>query len=154
MSHGGELFGITYQKGEVIFHQGDFGDTMFIIQSGAVEISRSQNSHKNVLALLEKGDFFGEMALIDKHPRTATATSISNSRLLPLTRLTLMERIRHDPGVVIHLLKTLCERINNTNRMLHEIVEADESLRLILENGRKGSGEATEQASVSSPGKP
>ena len=154
MSHGGELFGITYQKGELIFHQGDFGDTMFIIQSGAVEISRSQNSHKNVLALLEKGDFFGEMALIDKHPRTATAISISNSRLLPMTRLTLMERIRHDPGVVIHLLKTLCERINNTNRMLHEIVEADESLRLVLENGRTGPGEAVEQGPIFSTGRP
>ena len=86
MSQDGELFGITYQKGEVIFSQGEFGDTMFIIQSGAVEISQSQNLHKNILALLEKGDFFGEMALIDRHPRTATAISISNSRLLPMTR--------------------------------------------------------------------
>jgi F420-non-reducing hydrogenase small subunit len=154
MSQSGELFGITYQKGEVIFNQGDFGDTMFIIQSGAIEISRLQNSHKNVLALLEKGDFFGEMALIDRHPRTATATSISNSRILPLTRLSLMERIRHDPGVVIHLLKTLCERINNTNRMLHEIVESDEALRLILDNKRAGSDETAEKSFIYSPGEP
>jgi F420-non-reducing hydrogenase small subunit len=140
MSQGGELFGITYRKGEVIFNQGDPGDTMFIIQSGAVEISRSQNSQKSVLALLEKGDFFGEMALIDRHPRAAAATAISHSRLLPLTRLSLMERIRHDPGVVIHLLKTLCERINNTNRMIREMVDGDESLRILLEDRYEGPG--------------
>ena len=148
MSQGGELFGITYRKGEVIFNQGDPGDTMFIIQSGAVEISRSQNSQKSVLALLEKGDFFGEMALIDKHPRAATATAISHSHLLPLTRLSLMERIRHDPGVVIHLLKTLCERINNTNRMIREMVDGNESLRMLLEDRYESSVELPESDSA------
>ncbi|HMK49628.1 MAG TPA: cyclic nucleotide-binding domain-containing protein, partial [Thermodesulfovibrionales bacterium] len=134
MSPGGELFGVTYRKGEVIFNQGEPGDTMFIIQSGAVEISRFENSHKSVLALLEKGDFFGEMALIDKHPRAATAMAISQSRLIPLTRTSLLERIRHDPGVVIHLLKTLCKRIDNTNRMITEMVDNDESLRTLLDD--------------------
>jgi CRP-like cAMP-binding protein len=53
LSQGEELFGITYEKGEVIFHQGDQGDTMYIIQSGAVEISQLQGEQKTVLALLE-----------------------------------------------------------------------------------------------------
>ena len=144
MSQDGELFGITYRKGEVIFNQGDSGDTMYIIQSGAVEISHRQGDQKKVLALLERGDFFGEMALIDKHPRTAAATAISRSRLLPLTRVSLMDRIRHDPSVVIHLLKTLCERINNTNRMLQSIVEGNEALRSILEKGRMASDKTPE----------
>jgi CRP-like cAMP-binding protein len=62
MSQGEDLFGITYDKGEVIFQQGTPGDTMYIIQSGAVEISQLQGDRKKVLALLERGDFFGEMA--------------------------------------------------------------------------------------------
>jgi len=144
MSQDGELFGLTYRKGEVIFNQGESGDTMYIIQSGAVEISHRQGDKKNVLALLERGDFFGEMALIDKHPRTAAATAISRSRLIPLTRISLMDRIRHDPSVVIHLLKTLCDRINNTNRMLQSIVEGNEALRSMLEKNRTASDETSE----------
>ncbi len=158
MSQDGELFGLTYRKGEVIFRQGDSGDTMYIIQSGAVEISHEQGDKKQVLALLERGDFFGEMALIDKHPRTATATAIGRSRLLPLTRVSLLDRIRHDPSVVLHLLKTLCERINTTNRMLQSIVEGNETLRLILDKGRMAVDEPPEPtdavADKSSPSQP
>ncbi len=68
MSQDEDLFGITFDKNDVIFHEGDMGDTMYIIQSGIVEISRIKDCNKNVLAILEKGNFFGEMALIDKCP--------------------------------------------------------------------------------------
>ena len=129
MEQGEELFGITYEKSDVIFQQGDLGDTMYIIQSGAVEISQHQDGKKNVLALLEHGNFFGEMALVDQHPRSATATSITRSRLVPFTRRSLMERIRHDPGVVIHLLKTLTERTLQTNQRLRKLIQGDEYLR-------------------------
>lgn len=146
MSQGEEIFGITYEKGEVIFHQDDQGDTMYIIQSGAVEISQLQGEQKTVLALLERGDFFGEMALIDKHSRSATATAINRSRLLPLTRISLMDRIRHDPGVVIHLLKTLCKRIMDTNLLLRTKVQSNENLRFILESKRRENATITRQA--------
>ena len=154
LSQGEELFGITYEKGEVIFHQGDQGDTMYIIQSGAVEISQLQGEQKTVFALLEQGDFFGEMALIDKHSRSAAATAISHSRLLPLTRISLMDRIRHDPGVVIHLLKTLCKRITDTNLLLRTKVQNDENLRFILESKRREDARITQQADNEKIGKP
>ena len=91
MSNSEDLFGITYRKGDVIFNEGDMGDTMYIIQSGVVEISHIKDGNRNVLAILEKGNFFGEMALIDSRTRSATATSISRSRLLLLARDTLKE---------------------------------------------------------------
>ena len=146
MTHGEDLFGITFKKGETIFSQGDMGDTMYVIQSGAVEISQYRNNAKTVLALLERGGFFGEMALIDNHPRSASATAISPCRLLPLTRSSLTERIRRDPGVVVHLLKTLCERINDTNLTLKTKVQNDERLRFILESGRRETEVARRQA--------
>jgi F420-non-reducing hydrogenase small subunit len=146
MSRGEDLFGITFAKGEIVFSQGDMGDTMYIIQSGAVEISQSRNGSKAVLALLERGGFFGEMALIDNHPRSASATAISRCRLLPLTRASLTERIRHDPGVVIHLLKTLCERINDTNLILKTKIQNDERLRFVLESRRRETEETGRQA--------
>jgi len=137
MNQSEDLFGITYNKGDVIFREGDMGDNMYIIQSGAVEISRIKDGVKHVLAILENGNFFGEMALIDSRSRSATATSISRSRLLLLTRDTLMERVRKDPGVVIHLLNTLCKRLTETNLSLRNRVLGDEQLRFALECRRR-----------------
>lgn len=137
MNQSEDLFGITYNKGDVIFREGDLGDNMYIIQSGAIEISRQRDGVKHVLAILESGNFFGEMALIDSRPRSATSTAISQSRLLLLTRNTLIERVRKDPGVVIHLLNTLCRRLTETNISLRNRILGDEQLRFALENRRK-----------------
>ncbi len=135
MSAGEDLFGISFEKGTVIFKEGDEGETLYIIQSGAVEISQERERKKHVLALLEQGDFFGEMALIDKHRRSATATTISRCRLLPFTRASLMERIRQDPAVILHLLTTLCHRITQTNQHMQTIVQGSEALRTFVRSG-------------------
>lgn len=132
MSTDSDLFGMRCEKGTVIFREGEDGDTMYIIQSGAVEISRDKHGKKVVLALLEEGDFFGEMALIDRHIRSATATAVSPCRLLTFTRSSIMERIRQDPGVVMHLLSTLCRRITDTNHRLLSLVQSGETLRAFI----------------------
>ncbi|MFH0825618.1 MAG: cyclic nucleotide-binding domain-containing protein, partial [Pseudomonadota bacterium] len=80
-----ELFGKKYEKGEVVFKEGDSGDTMFVVQSGEVEISRIRDDRKLILAVLKRGEFFGEMALMDNQPRSATATVVRKSRLLPIS---------------------------------------------------------------------
>jgi len=128
MNKGEEIFGTVYEQGEVVFRQGELGDTMYIIQSGAVEVSQLRDDRKVVLSLLERGDFFGEMSLIDKHPRTATVTTIHRTRLLPLTRDSFLERARVDPGVVLHLLRGLSKRIEKTNNTIRSIIEGDETL--------------------------
>jgi CRP-like cAMP-binding protein len=136
VAHGEELFGLVYERGTIVFHQGDPGDTMYVVQSGAVEVSRLQGDRDVVLAVLERGDFFGEMALLDDHPRSATVTAIRRTRLLPLTRTSLLERVRQDPGVALHLLKALSHRIEQTDRLLRNLVEGDETLRTALEASR------------------
>ncbi len=139
MEKGEELFGTIYQKGEVVFTKGELGDTMYIIQSGAVEVSHLQDDKKVVLAFLERGDFFGEMSLIDKHPRTATVIAIHRTRLLPFTRGSFLERVSHDPGVALHLLRGLSQRLVKTARLLRSTVEGDEPLLSIMENIRRES---------------
>lgn len=132
MSSESGLFGMRCEKGTVIFREGEDGETMYIIQSGAVEISRDKRGEKAVLAILEEGDFFGEMALVDRHVRSATATAVSPCRLLACTRSSIMERIRRDPGVVMHLLSTLCRRIADTNRRILSLVRGNETLRAFV----------------------
>jgi len=132
MDKGQEFFGTVYEKGEAVFRQGDHGDTMFVIQSGAVQISRSDKDKEVTLAVLERGDFFGEMALLDSRPRSASVKTIQRSRLLPLTRQTLLTKVKDNPAILMQLLATLSVRIEKTNRMLRGVVGGRESLRRAL----------------------
>ena len=91
------LFEKIYEKGEVIFHQGDPGDEMHIIQSGAVEVSSMRDGCKVVLTILEKEDFFGEMALIAGEPRSASAKVCSPVRLRSVRGEDMLSGIRSDP---------------------------------------------------------
>jgi F420-non-reducing hydrogenase small subunit len=137
MSTGEELFGSIYERGAVIFRQGEPADRMYVVQSGAVEITWGHRKQDIVLNVIERGDFFGEMALIDNRPRSATATVIRRARLLPITCTSLLERIRKDPGgVTLRLLKVLCHRIGRADGRLRAMVDADETLRIALEGSR------------------
>jgi F420-non-reducing hydrogenase small subunit len=113
---GEDLFGFLCEKGDTVFRQGDPGDTMYLIQTGAIEISSARDGGEIVLALLEKGDFFGEMVLLDSLPRSTTAKAIAPTRLLPLTRESLLDRLRSDPTVALHLLRAFSRRIEKTGR--------------------------------------
>jgi len=113
---GEDIFGFLCERGETVFRQGDPGDAMYLIQTGAVEISSVRNGGEVVLALLEKGDFFGEMVLLDSLPRSTTARAIAPTRLLPLTRESLLDRLKSDPTVALHLLRAFCRRIERTSR--------------------------------------
>jgi F420-non-reducing hydrogenase small subunit len=136
MSQSQELFGSIYERGDIVFRQDDPGDTMYIIQCGAVEVSQRRGKREVILACLERDDFFGEMALIDDQPRSATVTVIRRARLLPLTRTSLLKRVHEDPGVALHLLKVLCNRIKFVDHRLEEMVDANETFRLTLEDSR------------------
>jgi len=132
MSHEEELYGTVYEPGTVIFRQGEPGDTLYLIQSGAIEYSYKQGEVETVLTILEKGDFFGEMALFGQERRPATAKATCRTRLLPLTRASLLERVQHDPGVAFHLLRGLYLRIQHADRQVQQAVENNEVLRLAL----------------------
>jgi F420-non-reducing hydrogenase small subunit len=146
MNHEEELYGSIFEPGTVIFHQGEPGDTLYLIQSGAVEYSYKQGDTETVLTILEKGDFFGEMALFGQELRPATARAARQTRLLPLTRDSLVERVQNDPGVALHLLRGLYLRIQHADRQIQQAVENDEVLRLAL---AKGEGEPEAPAPVS-----
>lgn len=134
MSNEEDLYGPVFEPGTVIFRQGEPGDTLYLIQSGAVEYSYKQGDTETVLTILGKGDFFGEMALFGEVRRPATAKATQQTRLLPLTRASLLERVQHDPGVALHLLKGLYLRIQHGDRQIQRAVENNEVLRLALAN--------------------
>ncbi len=135
MESGPELFGKIYRKGESIFHQDEPGDEMYIIQSGAVEVSVFQDHRKLVLALLGKGDFFGEMALLDSKPRSATVTAITRTRLLTLSREIFLERANYNPAIILHVLQAICRRIDRMTGQIRTMIDGDEALREMVSVG-------------------
>jgi CRP-like cAMP-binding protein len=131
-----EIFGKRYEKGEIIFREGDAGDTMYVIMSGEVEISRERKGERTVLARMKRGEFFGEMSLMDDMPRSATVTALHRTRLLPMTRRSLFERAEEDPAVLVRMLGALSTRILKANPLIQSLVKSDETLGRAWAEGR------------------
>lgn len=123
---GGTLdrFRRTYPAGAVIFRQGDPGHDMFILQQGQVEICQLMGGEEKRLALLEKGDFFGEMALLEDYPeRSATAKAVTLTHVLQLRGSDFEELVQTKPRVALKMMAKLSERLRESNRRLAEILE-------------------------------
>lgn len=109
----------VYREGEVIFVEGDIGRALFVLESGRVELTKTGADGKPVfLHALQPGDFFGEMALLESLPRTATATAVEKSRLHLLYKSKLDALLSSNPriGVTImsHLARLLSARLRRT----------------------------------------
>jgi CRP/FNR family cyclic AMP-dependent transcriptional regulator len=98
----------VYQKGEHVFHQGDTGDAVFVLTEGRVKvISASENGDEMILATLQPPDVFGELALIDGGPRSASIQTLEPTTVLTLTRATLLDLMSRQPGVTDVVLRSL-----------------------------------------------
>ena len=108
--------GRVYRDGEQIIRQGDSGESMYVVQSGRVEVvQHGKDGSEQHLAYLEAGDFFGEMSVFEKEVRSATVRSAGEARVLQIDRKTLLRRIREDPLLAVNLLKTMSRRIRYLN---------------------------------------
>ena len=116
-----EEFVRRFSAGSVIFKEGDPGVEMFIIQQGQVAISRRIGRQVRQLAVLEKGDFFGEMALLEDYPeRSATAKALSDVEVLQLRGADLELLVRRRPSVALRMMAKLSERLREANRRVEE----------------------------------
>jgi CRP-like cAMP-binding protein len=109
------------EAGSVIFMRGDPGDALCGIVSGRVRISTSRAGGKEVfLNLLGPGDTFGEIALLDGKPRTATATAISRTELTVIRRELFLSLLRAEPQLAAHLIQLLCQRVRWTAELTED----------------------------------
>ena len=100
-----------FSKGDVIIKEGNPGREMYIIQSGSVEVTKSDGNREVVLATLSRGDFFGEMAILENTNRTATVKAIETSRLLVLTTGNFMIKLKKDPTFAFQIMQKMSKRI-------------------------------------------
>lgn len=106
-------------RGEVLFHEGDHGDHMFVLQSGRVRITKYVGGEDRVLAELEAGEFFGEMAILNHEPRAATATAVEPSVLLVYDKAAFEQLLLGNPNIAVRMVYKLAERLRRTNDLLH-----------------------------------
>lgn len=111
-----------YRRGEVIFHRGDLGDTLHLIESGLVKISEeSLSGSEAFINTLRAGQTFGELGLIDGAERSATATALEPTITLVLTREPILELIDTDPAFRHALIGALANEIRRVTRRLAEL---------------------------------
>ncbi len=105
-----------YEPDAIVFSQGDPGDSLYGVVTGKVRISASTREGKEMfLNIMEPGDTFGEIALLDGNPRTATATTTAACELMIIPRAHFLALLQREPTVAIHLLQLLCQRIRWTS---------------------------------------
>lgn len=112
----------TYGSGEVIFREGDLGTEMFIIQEGEVHIIKHINGESHLLSKLERGDFFGEMAVLESVPRTADAVAASDVRAVVINGARFDEMLRKNPEVAVRIIRKYSKRLREANSLLERLV--------------------------------
>jgi CRP/FNR family transcriptional regulator, cyclic AMP receptor protein len=111
----------SYEENTIIFMRGDPGDSLCGVVTGRVRISASRAGGKEVfLNIMEPGDAFGEIALLDGSPRTATATAIARTELMILQREAFFALLRTEPQLAEHLIQLLCKRVRWTAEQMED----------------------------------
>jgi CRP/FNR family cyclic AMP-dependent transcriptional regulator len=109
-----------YRKSEIIFEEGSTGGEMYLIHSGRVLLSVKRDEAKQVpLIVLNPGDFFGEMALVDDSPRSTTASAVDDdTELIVMDRARFLFMVRQQPEFALSLMHTLCQRLRDMDTRL------------------------------------
>lgn len=135
MGEGDQLFarfGRTFQPGEVLFREDEPGNTMFVIQSGSVRITKSTRDGTKTLAILGPGEFFGEMAILNAKPRTATAEAESAVRVLEIDAKTFGQMVVSNAEIAVRMITKLARRLDSANALIEVLMHRDPKARVIL----------------------
>ena len=125
---------INFQKGQQILVDGDRGEEMYVIAHGAVEVSKVINGERVTLNKFARGDFFGEMSLLEGVPRSADAFALEDTKLLSISAGGLLLKIRRDPTFALEMLQSLSAKLRlSTEKYSEEYAKGrtrDETLML------------------------
>jgi CRP/FNR family cyclic AMP-dependent transcriptional regulator len=120
-----QRFSRTYAPGAAICREGEEGEEMYIIQSGKVRVSKRFGGKTHVISVLEKGDFFGEMAIVNRIQRTATVTAIDGVELLVFDREGLQNMIARNTKIALTIIDKLCRRLQTAHIKIQHLVKRD-----------------------------
>ncbi len=121
-----------YSRDESIFFETDLGDIFYIVYEGRVKIYNiSLQGQVKILDFLGKGDFFGEMALIDEMPRSANALAVEDTVLLTISHSEFQQFLQKQPDILFKITKTLCRRLRKADLEIELMAFGDVKSRLV-----------------------
>jgi CRP-like cAMP-binding protein len=117
---------ISFKKDSIIFKEGDIEDTMYFIKDGKVEISKQMDDEKQVIALLGPNDFFGEMALLSKNPRSATAKALKNTTAIVFNRNQFLGLLKTKGEIALKIIDVLILRLREANDTIRKLIQKNQ----------------------------
>lgn len=125
-----ERFAKTYSAGQIIFFEYEPGDTFYLIQTGRVKIVKIFGNIEKTIDILKPGEFFGEMALLENAPRSASIIALDNCKLLEFNRNNFQMLMTGNPQMALNLLGLFAKRIYDQKRRFNILTLSDEHARV------------------------
>jgi CRP/FNR family cyclic AMP-dependent transcriptional regulator len=116
--------------GDVLFKEGDRGKMMYLIREGKIKITKGAGEEERTLAVLKDGDFFGEMAIIDGSPRSASAIAVTPASLLVIDEETFKTKLKENP-LIEYVLGTLSRRLRTADEQIKMLTIKSEERRVV-----------------------
>jgi len=113
--------GKIYANGQIIVRQGETGDCMFAIQKGRLEVLKGGKDGEVLVAVLEEGEIFGEMAIFEREVRSATVRALGEARVLTVDKKTFLRRVQEDPSIAMNLVRMMSRRIRRLSAEIAEL---------------------------------
>jgi len=130
-----------YQKGHVVFQEGEGGDSLYVVLKGNVKVSLYDESGKEyILDIIGKGAFFGELSLIDELPRSANVVTIEDSEFLVIKRNDFIKLLMENPPITVSILRTLSRRLRAADERIKGLAflsVENRILKYLLDVGEK-----------------
>jgi len=117
---------VTVRRNDVLFSEGDAPDSLFVVLRGRIAmLNTSPDGRESVLALMDRGDLFGEMGMLDDRPRSATARALEPSSLLRIPYEPVVQLLEANPSLLWGVVRLLAGRIRNMDEVLADSVFLD-----------------------------
>src|SRR5258708_39579560 len=117
--------GRDFPAGSVLLREGEHGEEMYVVQSGLIQILKRIGSDMRPLATLGRGEFIGEMAILNGKPRSATAVVIESARCIVIDAATLEQMVSHNAEIAVRLVKKLSRRLHPDAELLQILLTPD-----------------------------
>jgi CRP/FNR family transcriptional regulator, cyclic AMP receptor protein len=122
----------TYASDKAVFFQGDPSDSLYILVNGSVKVAKaSEDGHEKILDILGPGEIFGEFAMLDGHPRSATVTTCESTELAVMSRSDFRDFVSTRSEILWKVMESLCERVRKTSSDMLELSSREVPYRLL-----------------------
>lgn len=145
MAASGAIGAREFDTGDVLFKEGDVGDSLFVIREGTVRLWKDIDGEMTTLAELVAGEFVGEVGLLRASPHTATATATAPTKCLVLTAQAIEDMVTGDAEIAVRFIRSLADRLAQSHDLLGMLGQRDTRTRVAMAIIRHAEGGGVEQ---------